>query len=150
MVPSVLLPESPSSSQPEIKNQDHSLLHQNADSKLAEIMQTESQYSLPGMPPLPISMVRGSGAYLYDTTSKRYIDFNAGFSSCNQGHCHPRIVAAMIAQCQTITLPSRVVYNSDYGKLCKKVCEVSFPRGLELWREGEVWKGMSGADNFMK
>ncbi|KAH8652673.1 putative ornithine aminotransferase [Tricladium varicosporioides] len=88
-------------------------------------MTTEQMYSLPGMPPLPVCMVSGQGAFLWDTSGKKYIDFNAGFSSVNQGHCHPRIVEAMIKQCQTLTLPSRAVYNEDYGKLCKRVCELT-------------------------
>lgn len=90
-----------------------------------EIIHYESTYSIVGMPPLPVVMVRGSGAFLWDKEGKQYIDFNAGFSSVNQGHCHPRIVATAMKQIQTLTIASRVVYNEPYVMLCKKLCEVS-------------------------
>lgn len=91
-----------------------------------DIINYENTYSVVGMPPLPVVMVRGSGSFLWDMEGKRYIDFNAGFSSVNQGHCHPRSVATMIKQCQILTLPSRVVYNEPYTMLCKKICEVRY------------------------
>ncbi|KAH8168708.1 aminotransferase class-III domain-containing protein [Sarocladium implicatum] len=88
----------------------------------ADLIQCEDEYSLKGMACHPVVMDRGQGEFLWDTTGKRYIDFNAGFSSCNQGHCHPKIVKAMMEQCQILGLPSRSVHNTQYALLCKKLC----------------------------
>ncbi|CZR68161.1 uncharacterized protein PAC_18060 [Phialocephala subalpina] len=75
------------------------------------IMKDEKKYSVVGMPTLPVVMARGSGAFLWDINGKKYIDFNAGFLSVNQGHCHPRIVVTMIEQWRLLTLPSRVIQS---------------------------------------
>ncbi|KAH7303955.1 putative ornithine aminotransferase [Stachybotrys elegans] len=90
-----------------------------------DYIQCEDVYSLKGMAAHPVVMERGQGEFLWDTTGKRYIDFNAGFSSCNQGHCHPKIVKAMMEQCQVLALPSRSVHNANYALLCKKLCHLS-------------------------
>jgi ornithine--oxo-acid transaminase len=88
-------------------------------------IQCEDAYSAKGMKAHPVVMARGQGEFLWDTTGKRYIDFNAGFSSCNQGHCHPKIVEAMMKQCQVLGLPSRSVHNVHYSMLCMKLCQLS-------------------------
>lgn len=85
----------------------------------------DALYSVKGMPSHRVIMVRGQGSLLWDSEGKRYIDFNAGFSACNQGHCHPKIVQAMMDQCQQLTMPSRSVHVAQYGLFCKKICELT-------------------------
>ncbi|KAL2823569.1 pyridoxal phosphate-dependent transferase [Aspergillus cavernicola] len=85
----------------------------------------DTLYSVEGMPSHDVVMTRGQGAFLWDLEGKRYIDFNAGFSSCNQGHCHPAIVEAMRQQCGQLAMPSRSVHVSQYAMFCKRICEVT-------------------------
>lgn len=91
----------------------------------SDLLHHESLHSVEGMPSHPVMMVRGQGEFLWDLDGKRYIDFNAGFSACNQGHCHPKIVEAMTQQCQLLTMPSRSVHVPQYAMLCKKLCEIT-------------------------
>jgi len=60
---------------------------------------------------LPVTIVKGKDIFLWDTHGKKYVDLLSGYSAVNQGHCHPRIVNALIKQSQHVTLTSRVVYS---------------------------------------
>lgn len=62
--------------------------------------------------PLPVVLTRGKGVYVWDVEGKRYYDFLSGYSAVNQGHCHPKIVGALIEQAQRLTLTSRA-FHSD-------------------------------------
>lgn len=62
--------------------------------------------------PLPVVLSRGEGPFVWDVEGKRYFDFLSGYSAVNQGHCHPKIVAALIEQAQRLTLTSRA-FHSD-------------------------------------
>ncbi|CAI6016963.1 hypothetical protein V2G26_002349 [Clonostachys chloroleuca] len=103
-----------------------------------QCLETESRYCMEGMASHPIVMERGQGSLLWDIDGKRYIDFNAGMGSCNQGHCHPKIAQAMIEQCQTLTMPSRNVHVQQCGEFCRKICEIT---GFD-----KVGLGSSGAE----
>jgi hypothetical protein len=61
--------------------------------------------------PLPVVLSKGRGPHVWDVDGKRYFDFLSGYSAVNQGHCHPKIIAAMTEQAQRITLTSRAFYN---------------------------------------
>ena len=65
---------------------------------------------------LPVTIVKGKDIFLWDTRRNRYIDLLAGYSAVNQGHCHPKIVNAMIKQASFITLTSRVVQSEPLFK----------------------------------
>ena len=69
-----------------------------------------------------ISITRGSGIYLYDTTGNSYKDFISAYSAVNQGHCHPRLVKTMIDQCRRLTLTSRALYNDMLGEFMETMC----------------------------
>ena len=62
--------------------------------------------------------------FLWDVEGKRYYDFLSAYSAVNQGHCHPRIVAALIEQAKELTLTSRAFYNDKLGIAEKYVCEL--------------------------
>ncbi|EEA21342.1 hypothetical protein TMatcc_009257 [Talaromyces marneffei ATCC 18224] len=91
----------------------------------ADYLHYDSLYSVEGMPSHKVIMTKGQGAFLWDLEGKKYIDFNGGFSACNQGHCHPKIVQAMMEQCQQLAIPSRSVHVAQYAMFCKKICEVT-------------------------
>lgn len=74
--------------------------------------------------PLPMVFERAQGALVWDPEGKQYIDFLSAYSAVNQGHCHPRIVGALVAQAQKLTLSSRAFYNSTFGPFAKKVTEL--------------------------
>ena len=61
---------------------------------LAELQELEARYAMPTYSRAPVEFVRGSGALLWDAEGKEYLDFFAGLSVHNAGHCHPQIVAA--------------------------------------------------------
>lgn len=90
----------------------------------AETMQMESDYGAHNYHPLPMVFERASGATVWDPEGREYIDFLSAYSAVNQGHCHPKIVAAMCAQAQKLTLSSRAFYNSSFGPFAKKITQL--------------------------
>lgn len=83
----------------------------------------EEKYGAHNYHPLPVVLHRGEGVYLWDVEGKRYYDFLSAYSAVNQGHCHPRIINAMINQAKELTLTSRAFYNDKLGLAEKYVCE---------------------------
>lgn len=89
-----------------------------------EAMDWENRYGAHNYHPLPVVLDRGQGVHLWDIEGKRYFDFLSSYSAVNQGHCHPKIVDAMITQAQRLTLTSRAFYNSRLGEFEKMICEM--------------------------
>ncbi|ESU20283.1 ornithine--oxo-acid transaminase [Flavobacterium enshiense DK69] len=81
----------------------------------AEAIQLEDKYGAHNYHPLPVVLSKGEGVYVWDVEGKKYYDFLSAYSAVNQGHCHPRIVGAMVEQAQTLTLTSRAFYNDKLG-----------------------------------
>jgi ornithine--oxo-acid transaminase len=79
-------------------------------------MQLEHQYGAHNYHPLPVVLERGEGVYLYDVEGRRYFDFLSGYSAVNQGHCHPRIIEALVKQAQKLTLTSRAFFSNLLGE----------------------------------
>ena len=75
----------------------------------------EQQYGAHNYHPLPVVLQRGEGVYVWDVEGKQYYDFLSAYSAVNQGHCHPKIIQAMVNQAQTLTLTSRAFYNDQLG-----------------------------------
>lgn len=86
-----------------------------------EIIALEAKYGAQNYSPLPVVVSRGQGAYLWDPEGNRYLDFLSGICAVSQGHCHPKIVAALTAQAQTLTLASRAFYNGAFGPFAKYI-----------------------------
>ncbi|MBF6608876.1 MAG: ornithine--oxo-acid transaminase [Flavobacterium sp.] len=80
-----------------------------------EAMALENKYGAHNYHPLPVVLSRGEGVYVWDVDGKKYYDFLAAYSAVNQGHCHPKIVDAMISQAKTLTLTSRAFFNDKLG-----------------------------------
>ncbi|KJH50252.1 aminotransferase, class III [Dictyocaulus viviparus] len=81
-----------------------------------EIFAREAKYGCHNYKPLPVALSRGEGIFVWDVTGRRYFDFLASYSAVNQGHCHPRIVAAAVKQLQKLALTSRAFYNDVLGE----------------------------------
>jgi ornithine--oxo-acid transaminase len=79
------------------------------------LIEKEEQFGAHNYHPLPAVIERGRGVYVWDVEGKRYYDFLSAYSAVNQGHCHPRIVNALVEQAQKLTLISRAFYNSELG-----------------------------------
>jgi ornithine--oxo-acid transaminase len=82
----------------------------------ADAIALEDKYGAHNYHPLPVVLSRGEGVYVWDAEGKRYYDFLSAYSAVNQGHCHPKIINAMISQAQTLTLTSRAFYNDQLGR----------------------------------
>ncbi len=89
----------------------------------AYLMGLEERYGAHNYHPLPVVLSRGEGVYLWDVEGKRYYDFLSAYSAVNQGHCHPRIINALIEQAKTLTLTSRAFFNDSLGPYEKYITE---------------------------
>lgn len=88
-----------------------------------QAMEMEDKYGAHNYHPLPVVLNKGKGPFVWDVEGKRYFDFLSAYSAVNQGHCHPKIVAAMQEQCNTLCLSSRAFYNDCLGPYEKYVTE---------------------------
>lgn len=84
----------------------------------------ENKYGAHNYHPLPVVLAKGEGVYVWDIEGRKYYDFLSAYSAVNQGHCHPKIVDAMVKQAQTLTLTSRAFYNDILGTYEKLACEM--------------------------
>ncbi len=84
----------------------------------------EEKYGAHNYHPLPVVLNKGEGVYVWDVDGKRYYDFLSAYSAINQGHCHPRIVAALIEQSQKLTLTSRAFYSDMLGEYAQFITKL--------------------------
>ena len=85
-------------------------------STMNKAMQLEDQYGAHNYHPIPVVLERGEGVFVWDVDGKQYFDFLSAYSAVNQGHCHPKIVNALVQQAQKMTLTSRAFYNDCLGE----------------------------------
>ena len=88
-----------------------------------DLIELEDKHGAHNYHPLPVVLARGEGVYVWDVEGKQYFDFLSAYSAVNQGHCHPKIIGAMIEQAQKLTLTSRAFYNDTLGEYEKYVTE---------------------------
>lgn len=81
-----------------------------------DYIERENRYGAHNYHPLPVVLERGEGVFVWDVDGKRYFDFLAAYSAVNQGHCHPKIVKALIDQAGKLALTSRAFYNNVLGE----------------------------------
>ncbi|MGM9806897.1 MAG: ornithine--oxo-acid transaminase [Candidatus Onthomorpha sp.] len=91
--------------------------------KSEEFIEMEHRYGAHNYHPLPVVLNRGEGPFVWDVEGKRYFDFLSAYSAVNQGHCHPKIIAALCDQAQKLTLTSRAFYNDCLAPYEKYVTE---------------------------
>ncbi len=92
-------------------------------SQASYFIELEDQFGAHNYHPIPVVLERGEGVYVYDVEGKQYFDFLSAYSAVNQGHCHPKIIAALIEQASQLTLSSRAFYNNRLGEYEKYICE---------------------------
>ncbi len=93
------------------------------------MVELEERYGAGNYHPLDVVIASASGAWVTDVEGRRYLDFLAAYSAVNQGHCHPTIKAAMLAQVEKVTLTSRAFRNEQLPMLYKELHEVT---GFEM------------------
>jgi ornithine--oxo-acid transaminase len=87
--------------------------------KTRYFLDLEENYGAHNYHPIPVVLNRGEGVHVWDVEGRRFYDFLSGYSAVNQGHCHPRILAALMDQAQKLTLTSRAFYNDILGEYAK-------------------------------
>lgn len=78
-------------------------------------LELEEKFGAHNYHPLPVVLERGEGVHLWDVEGNRYYDFLSGYSAVNQGHCHPKIIDALVKQAQRLTLTSRAFHSNLLG-----------------------------------
>ena len=81
----------------------------------ADYIALESDFGAHNYHPMPVVLDKGQGVYVWDVDGKRYMDFLSAYSAVNQGHCHPRLIEAMVGQAQKLTLSSRAFHTTQLG-----------------------------------
>jgi acetylornithine/N-succinyldiaminopimelate aminotransferase len=103
---------------------------------LAELQALEQRYAMPTYARAPVEFVRGEGAHLWDADGREYLDFFAGLSVHNAGHCHPTIVAAIRDQAERLGGVSNLYYTSPAMRLCERLAESSLDGKVFLCNSG--------------
>ncbi len=90
-----------------------------------DVRALEAEYGARNYKPLDVVIARGEGVWLWDVEGRRYLDCLSAYSAVNQGHCHPRIVAALTDQAQRLTLTSRAFRNDQLGLFYEEICQLT-------------------------
>jgi ornithine--oxo-acid transaminase len=96
-----------------------------AASATETLISLEGRYGAHNYDPLDVVVEKGQGVYLWDVEGKRYMDFLSAYSAVNQGHNHPRIAEALIAQVRRLALTSRAFRNDRFPPLLEKLCTLT-------------------------
>lgn len=92
--------------------------------KSQDFITLDETYAAHTYHPIEVVVERGEGVWVYDVDGKKYLDCLAAYSAVNQGHCHPKIRDAAIAQMNKVTLTSRAFFNDQMGPFMKELCEL--------------------------
>jgi len=90
-----------------------------------DFIQLEEQYGAHNYHPLDVVIERAQGCWVYDVDGKKYLDCLAAYSALNQGHCHPKILDAMLEQAHKVTLTSRAFRNDQLPLLYKELRDLT-------------------------
>jgi ornithine--oxo-acid transaminase len=90
-----------------------------------DFLALEAEYGARNYKPLDVVLTRGAGVYVWDVDGRRYLDALSAYSAVNQGHCHPRIREALVAQASRLTLTSRAFRNDQLGLFYEELCTLT-------------------------
>ena len=97
-------------------------------SNTADLIATEQRLGAHNYKPLDVVLTRGKGVHVWDSEGKQYLDCLSAYSAVNQGHCHPRILAAMTEQASKLTLTSRAFRNDQLALLYEELAALKIGR----------------------
>jgi hypothetical protein len=86
-----------------------------------DLIATEDAHGAHNYHPLPVVLSRGEGCFLYDVDGKRYFDYLSAYSAVNQGHCHPKIVGALVDQAKKLCLTSRAFHHDQMAHFAEYI-----------------------------
>jgi ornithine--oxo-acid transaminase len=90
-----------------------------------ELIAAEARWGAKNYKPLDVVLTRGQGVWVWDVAGRRYLDCLSAYSAVNQGHCHPKILAAMVEQAQRLTLTSRAFRNDQLAFFYEELCALT-------------------------
>jgi ornithine--oxo-acid transaminase len=90
-----------------------------------DFIATEARFGAQNYEPLGVVLSRGKGVWVWDPQGNRYLDCLSAYSAVNQGHCHPRILAAMVEQAGKLTLTSRAFHNDQLASFYEQIAELT-------------------------
>lgn len=93
--------------------------------KQQQYINLEDEFGAHNYKPLDVVLSRGEGVWVWDVDGNKYLDCLSAYSAVNQGHCHPKIMDAMIAQVKKLTLTSRAFRNDQLGLFYRELCELT-------------------------
>ena len=93
--------------------------------RAARFIDVEARYGAKNYKPLDVVLTRGEGVYVWDVDGRRYLDCLSAYSAVNQGHCHPKILAAMTEQAGRLTLTSRAFRNDQLAPFYEELCALT-------------------------
>src|SRR3569623_3516119 len=91
----------------------------------ADLIALEGLYGAKNYKPLDVVLTRGQGVHVWDVDGNRYLDCLSAYSAVNQGHCHPKILAAMVEQAGRLTLTSRAFRNDQLAPFYEELCALT-------------------------
>jgi ornithine--oxo-acid transaminase len=101
------------------------LLGRAGGARAPSLMDIEQRYGAHNYEPLPVVLARGRGVHLWDDHGRRYIDMMSAYSAVSLGHAHPRLLAALQAQAETLAVTSRAYYNTRLPLFLQRLCEIT-------------------------
>src|ERR1051325_4167349 len=94
-------------------------------SSVIDFIATEARFGAHNYEPVGVVLSRGEGVWVWDTDGNRYLDCLSAYSAVSQGHCHPKILAAMIEQAHRLTLTSRAFHNDQLAPFYRELAELT-------------------------
>jgi len=95
------------------------------DALSASLVGLEHRFGAHHYDPLPVLLVRGKGAYLWDAAGRRYVDMMSAYSAVSHGHCHPRLTRVLAQQARTLAVTSRSYFNDRLPPFLRRLCELT-------------------------
>jgi ornithine--oxo-acid transaminase len=105
--------------------ESHARASQPVSTASSRYIEQSERWSAHNYHPLPVVLERGQGVWVWDVEGKKYLDMLSSYSALNQGHCHPRIIAALKEQAERLTLTSRAFYHDRFGEFCERLCRLA-------------------------
>src|SRR3978361_2314926 len=93
--------------------------------RYTDFIETEARFGAHNYEPLGVILSRGEGVWVWDTQGNRYLDCLSAYSAVNQGHCHPKIMAAMVEQAGKLTLTSRAFHNDQLAPFYEEIAALT-------------------------